>query len=170
MNTCGLKSWFILLCVLAATALASPYGRFLENYGDDQNTRGLFREEAFVLSKRDKPTQDSVARLARMHSTVGIGKRDAHDMFFEELAKLGETTVRDGDWGSSSAQSSEDNVVNIDKFAKDVSELFEVFRTCPHALQYVANSNGAWETSQLKDLLNTCLNVAALARQMNNFS
>lgn len=29
MNTCGLKSWFLLLCVLAATALASPYGRFL---------------------------------------------------------------------------------------------------------------------------------------------
>ncbi len=49
-----------------------------ESYGDDQNTRGLFREEAFVLSKRDKPTPDSVARLARMHSTVGIGKRDAH--------------------------------------------------------------------------------------------
>ena len=41
-------------------------------------------------------------------------------MFFEELAKLGETTVRDGDWGSSSAQSSEDNVVNIDKFAKGI--------------------------------------------------
>lgn len=32
----------------------------------------------------------------------------------------------------------------------DVSQLFEVFRTCPHALQYVANSNGTWETSQLK--------------------
>ncbi|XP_038057952.1 uncharacterized protein LOC119729460 [Patiria miniata] len=174
MNTCVLKSWWILLCVLAATAMASPYGRFMENYSDDQDSRGLFREEAFVLNKRDKPTPNSVARLARMHSTVGIGKRDAHDAFLEEMSKLGGERTDGGEeernTGSSNVPSAEVNVVSIDKFANDVSQLFEVFRTCPHALKYVTDSEGTWDASQLKDLLNTCLNVAVLARRMSSLS
>ncbi|XP_022106169.1 uncharacterized protein LOC110987610 [Acanthaster planci] len=167
MNACVLKTWWILLCALAATALASPYGRFMDNYKDDQDSRRLFREDAFVLNKRDRPTPNSVARLAKMHSTVGIGKRDVQDAFLNEMSKLGGEEVRNT---ASPGQSTEVNVVNIDKFANGVSQLFEVFRTCPHALQYVINSDGTWETNKLKDLLNTCLNVAALARRMTNLS